>query len=317
MASKKRKTLGQRLLELIEEHDVDIYEYESIEKLRLAKIIRNKNKPKSPDMKDRVRRMTHLIRNYGLKQPIIVKPKGNHYVVLHGEVRVRALKRLGYKHVPAVIRDYDAFNLAELALIEILKRDKQMDVIQTALMYRRMIQNLEFTHQELADKVGKSRSYITNTIGLLKLPTNVLNDLNRGLITYGHARALSKIGSDVAIIKLNERIKKESLTVREIEREALQAKCKHQLEKQASTEVPPRECKQKIEEWILNMIGENVEVYFRDTNMMVKFRDYGHLEQLFHKIQSEEEIVETDETDEENEDNDTNESETDGDDTDQ
>lgn len=156
------------------------------------------------------------IKEHGIIQPIILKPVGAHYIIIAGERRYKASIKLGLKTIPAIIRTYEKSKMMELALIENLQREN-LSPIEEAQAYVQMMKELGYNHSEVASKVGKSRSYVTNLVGILKLPQEVLFYLENGSISLGHARALSKLKDDNQIITLAKIIIEEGLNVRDIE----------------------------------------------------------------------------------------------------
>ncbi len=153
----------------------------------------------------------------GLIQPITVRPYQNRYQLISGERRLRSFKELGYKEIPAYIINVasDEMMLA-LALIENLQREK-LNIIEVAHAYQRLIDECNLTQEQVAEKVGKERSTITNTIRLLKLPKAIQDALANEEITPGHARALLSLENTAQQLELFEKIKTEQLSVRKVE----------------------------------------------------------------------------------------------------
>ena len=138
------------------------------------------------------------------------------YDIIAGERRFRASKLAGLEKIPAIIRDFTDEQMMEIALLENLQREN-LNVIEEAIAYKSMIEHLNLTQDELSKRVGKSRSHVTNILGLLRLPGEVQQMVSDGRITMGHARALSKLESNEEIIKLANRIVDDNLVVRDIE----------------------------------------------------------------------------------------------------
>ena len=152
------------------------------------------------------------------------------YEIIAGERRVRASRLVGLKTIPAIIRNLNDEQMMEIALLENLQREN-LSCIEEAIAYKKMIESLSLTQDELAKKVGKSRSHITNTIGLLRLPKEVQELINDGKISMGHARVLSKLEDDNKIIELAHKIVDEKLPVRDIEKESLEVEKKVKVER--------------------------------------------------------------------------------------
>lgn len=209
--------LGRSLEDLLEENRVETNNNEEIIEISLNKIKPNPDQPRSVFDKDSLNELAESIKEHGIIQPIIVKPVGDYYILVAGERRVRASKMAGLEFVPGIVRDYNSIYLAELAILENLQRE-DLTPIEEAVAYNKMINMLSITHEELGKKIGKSRVYVTNTLGLLNLPASLIDDVNSGVISMGHARALSKISDIKICLRLRDRIIEEKLTVRDLEK---------------------------------------------------------------------------------------------------
>ena len=225
MESKKR-ALGRGLEDLFNGENLDldsvetkIYESatnEEIIELDLSELRPNPYQPRKIFDEDTLKELADSIREHGVFQPIIVKKSIKGYDIIAGERRFRASKMAGLEKIPAIIRDFTDEQMMEIALLENLQREN-LSVIEEALAYKAMIEHLNLTQDDLARRVGKSRSHVTNIIGLLRLPSSVQQMVSENRITMGHARALSKLESDEEIIKLANRIVDENLVVRDVE----------------------------------------------------------------------------------------------------
>ena len=157
------------------------------------------------------------IRAYGLLQPILVRPArevADNYEIIAGERRWRAAQRASIHDVPVIIKELDDFQALEIGLIENLQR-ADLNVLEEARAFHRLIEDFKYTHGDIAERVGKSRSYITNLLRLMALPPKVQDMLTNGAISAGHARALVSAENPEALAK---RIQAENLSVREVER---------------------------------------------------------------------------------------------------
>ena len=184
--------------------------------VEISKIRPNPDQPRTVFSEKALKELADSIREHGVFQPVIVKPAGNSYVLVAGERRVKAAKMIGLRTIPAIVRDYNSIYLSELAILENLQRE-DLTAIEEAIAYQKAIVNMNLTHEEPGKKIGKSRAYVTNIIGLLNLPTVVIQDVNNGTLSMGHARALSKIKNVNLCLSLHKRILEENLTVRDIE----------------------------------------------------------------------------------------------------
>ena len=222
----KKRALGRGLEDLFNSENLDlesveakIYESASNEEiidLNLSDLRPNPYQPRKVFDEDALKELADSIKEHGVFQPIIVKKSIKGYDIIAGERRFRASKMAGLEKIPAIIRDFTDEQMMEIALLENLQREN-LSVIEEALAYKSMIEHLNLTQDDLSKKVGKSRSHVTNILGLLRLPGEVQQMVSDGRITMGHARALSKLESRDEIISLANRIVDENLVVRDVE----------------------------------------------------------------------------------------------------
>ena len=208
--------LGRNFTDLIKENKIEHSDEEKIVMIDIRKIRPNPVQPRKSFNRESLDELANSIKEHGVIQPVILKPGSNGYILVAGERRVRAAEIAELTKVPAIIRDYNSIYLAELAIMENLQRE-DLSSIEEALAFKNAIDILKLTHEELGTKIGKSRSYVTNVIGLLNLPASVIDLVNAGKISMGHARSLSKLKDQKEIVLLVERVIKENLTVRELE----------------------------------------------------------------------------------------------------
>jgi ParB family chromosome partitioning protein len=203
--------------DLLAEHHVDdVLEGEVIEEISLSEIKPNPFQPRRIFDEDKIDELAQSIKQHGVFQPIILKRVKQGYIIVSGERRYRAAQKVGLGTIPAIIRQYEESKVAEIALAENLQREN-LTPIEEAEAYKMVMQNLKLTQQELAIKIGKSRSHVTNMLGLLNLPEEVQNMLLVGSISMGHARSLSKLVDKKQIIKIANLIISKQLSVRQVE----------------------------------------------------------------------------------------------------
>ena len=192
-----------------------------LQKISLREIRPNPYQPRRTFNEQDLADLESSLRTNGLLQPITVRQAagGKGFELVAGERRLRAAARLGWTNIPALIRDIDDRALLTLALVENLQR-ADLDPLEEAEGYQRLIDEFELTQQQVADVVGKDRSTIANMLRLLSLPASVRRLVQESKITLGHARALLALGDEAAIIDLARRIVAEGLTVRDVERYA-------------------------------------------------------------------------------------------------
>lgn len=191
----------------------------SLRTLRLSEIRANPYQPRQEFRAEELADLEASLRANGLLQPITVRPapKGSGYELIAGERRFRAATRLGWSEIPALVREVDDRTLLTLAMIENLQR-ADLDPIEEADGYQRLIDEFALTNQEVADVVGKDRSTVANALRLRQLPASVRRMLQEKQLTAGHARALLPLGSERAIVDLAREIVAGGWSVREAER---------------------------------------------------------------------------------------------------
>ena len=222
----KKRALGRGLEDLFNSENIDystveqkIYESvsnEEIVELNLSDLRPNPYQPRKVFDEEALNELASSIKEHGVFQPIIVKKSIKGYDIIAGERRFRASKMAGLEKIPAIVREFTDDQMMEIALLENLQREN-LSAIEEATAYKAMIEHLNLTQDELSKRVGKSRSHVTNIIGLLRLPKVVQDMISDNRITMGHARALSKLNDDDQIIELANKIVDDKLVVRDIE----------------------------------------------------------------------------------------------------
>lgn len=244
-----RRALGKGLEQLFDLDNLNVNNVTDFEKnmyeeakgeeivdLNVDDIRPNPYQPRTIFDEDALNELAQSIKENGVFQPIIVKKSIKGYDVIAGERRLRASKLAGNKTIPAIIRQLSDEKMAEIALLENLQREN-LNALEEAKAYKSLLEKLNLTQEELAQKVSKSRSHITNMIGLLRLPGEVQDMIIEGKLSMGHARALSKLEDEEEIIKMANSIVENGLTVRDIENQSENSTKKHQtVRKQKNTE---------------------------------------------------------------------------------
>lgn len=188
----------------------------SAQEIALNQIQPNPKQPRTDIDEDGIAELADSIKKVGLLQPIIVRPYGEGYQIIAGERRWRASQAAGLEHVPVRVLTADDTAALELALIENLQRE-DLNSIEEARGYRRLLTEYQMTQAELADKVSKSRSAITNALRLLDLPEEVQELVYEGRLTAGHARAVLSVPDEAMRVKLAQKLVEQGLSVREAE----------------------------------------------------------------------------------------------------
>jgi len=213
-----RQALGRGLGALIPEKK-DAEKHGVVMDIPVDEITAGRFQPRTVFNEESLKELAESIRERGVIQPVIVTKKRNGYELIAGERRWRAVKSLGYEKIPAivkVVRDSDAL---EMAIIENIQREN-LNPVEEAHAYERLMREFAFTQDMMAKKVGKSRSAVANALRLLKLPERIKDDLSDGLLTMGHARALLALGADEEMMRLRDQIVNAGMNVRQAETHA-------------------------------------------------------------------------------------------------
>lgn len=185
--------------------------------LNVNEIIPNDEQPRKIFDESTITELAQSIKEKGVLQPIIVTKKNNKYMLVIGERRWRATKKAGLEQIPAFVKDYSDTDVLELALIENIQRE-DLNPIEEAAAFSHLIDRLNITQEKLSERIGKSRTAITNKMRLLKLPENIREDIVFGKMSEGHGKAILYLdGSDEKMILLHEKVISENLSVRETE----------------------------------------------------------------------------------------------------
>lgn len=222
----KRRALGKGLEQLFnsENLDFDKIENEIVEtaakdeiiNIKLSELRSNPYQPRKVFEEEALSELAESIKENGVFQPIIVKKSIKGYEIVAGERRVKACLKLGLEAIPAIVRDFSDEQMMQIALLENLQRE-DLNAVEEAEAYRSIIEALQITQEELGKKIGKSRSHITNMLGILNLPSSVQDMVSYNKISMGHARVLSKLSDIKQVENLAQRIIKEDLSVRKLE----------------------------------------------------------------------------------------------------
>ena len=223
----KRKALGRGLEQLFSNEVINFEQFENdvvsnastsdIKEINLDEIRSNPYQPRKTFNEESLNELAESLKEHCLLQPIIVKKSIKGYELIAGERRTKAARLAGFKTIPAIIKDFDDTQMMELALVENIQREN-LNPIDEAMAYENIIKLSKMTQDEFAKKFGKSRSHVTNMLGLLKLPERTKKYVENGKISMGHARSLSKISDIDKIYDLTDKIINENISVRELEK---------------------------------------------------------------------------------------------------
>jgi ParB family chromosome partitioning protein len=231
-------------------------------KVRISQIEPNREQPRKMFDEDALIELSESIKQYGVLQPLLVQKKDNYYEIIAGERRWRAAKLAGIKEIPVVIKDYSDQEVMEIALIENIQRE-DLNPIEEARAYQRLIKDYRLKQDEVAEKVSKSRAAITNSLRLLKLDKRVQEMVMEGRLSNGHARTIISIEDGDKQYALAQRIFDEKLSVREVE------KLMREMDKPEKTpkELPENDFVYRdLEEKLSKSLGTQVSIKNKKNN---------------------------------------------------
>ena len=285
MEQVKRRALGMGLEELFNNEQLDLDKFEEkivsvtpkeeVIELKLSELRPNPYQPRKVFDAEKLQELANSIKEHGVFQPIIVKKSIKGYEIIAGERRYKAAQLAGKETIPAIVRDFTDENMMEIALLENLQREN-LNSIEEATAYQKLLASLKVTQEELANKLGKSRSHITNMLGLLELPEEVKNLIAEEKITMSHARVLSKMKDKDEIINLANKIVDENLNVRAIEQASQNptVEKKHKLK----TKVKKESEYKYIEESISEKLGTKVKI--NNKKILISFTNNNDLNRI-------------------------------------
>jgi ParB family chromosome partitioning protein len=185
--------------------------------VKITKVEPNRDQPRKNFDEDALQELADSIKQFGLLQPILVQDKKDYYEIIAGERRWRAAKLAGLKEVPVIIKNYTSQEIVEISLIENIQRE-DLNPIEEAQAYKRLLEEFNLKQDEVADRVSKSRTTVTNSMRLLKLTEPVQQMIIDGMLSTGHARAIIPIEDAEQQLQLAQRIFDEKLSVRDVEK---------------------------------------------------------------------------------------------------
>ncbi|MEY8330308.1 ParB/RepB/Spo0J family partition protein [Lachnospiraceae bacterium 48-33] len=225
--------------------------------VKLSQVEPNKSQPRKNFNEDSLIELSESIKQFGVIQPLIVQKKDDYYEIIAGERRWRAAKLAGLKEIPVIIREYSDEERMEVALIENLQRE-DLNPVEEALAYKSLIKEYNLKQDEIAEKVSKSRTAVTNSMRLLNLPEEVQNMIVDEMISSGHGRALLSIEDEKIQINIANKIFEEKLSVRETEK--LVKALNNPKEKKEKEEYTDTFIYEKFENDFKEILGSNVSI---------------------------------------------------------
>ena len=274
------KAGSEKVIEKVVEKPVE-------QKLKLSLIEPNQSQPRKKFDEEGLKELADSIKTYGVLQPLIVQKKKDHYEIIAGERRWRAAKMAGITEVPVLIREYDRQQSMEVALIENVQR-ADLNPIEEAQAYQRLIQEFHLTQEEIAARVSKNRATITNSMRLLKLDERVQEMLSDGRISSGHARAILGVENGEQQFQLANKIVQEVLSVRDVEK---LVKMMNRPEKKKKEEKGPdiQLIYRQLEEKLKSIMGTKVTINRKDRNkgrIEIEYYSQEELERIIELMES-------------------------------
>ena len=279
----KRKALGRGLEQLFNDEGLnfDTIENSIIEEAKtndqiveidLSELRANPYQPRKNFDEEALNELASSIKEHGVFQPIIVKKSIKGYEIIAGERRFRASKLAGMQTIPAIVKDFSDEEMMQIALLENLQREN-LTSREEAKAYKSIIESMNITQDELAKKVGKSRSHVTNILGLLKLPASVQDMVLYNKLSMGHARVLSKLDDPKTIEDLAQRVITEDLSVRKLESLVYDNE-----EKEVKTKKSSNNEYKYMENFLKEKLGTNVKI--NNNKISIKFSNVQDLNRI-------------------------------------
>ena len=279
----KRKALGRGLEQLFNDEGLNFDTIENsiieeaktndqIVEINLSELRANPYQPRKNFDEEALNELASSIKEHGVFQPIIVKKSIKGYEIIAGERRFRASKLAGMQTIPAIVKDFSDEEMMQIALLENLQREN-LTSIEEAKAYKSIIESMNITQDELAKKVGKSRSHVTNILGLLKLPASVQDMVLYNKLSMGHARVLSKLDDPKIIEDLAQRVITEDLSVRKLESLVYDNE-----EKEVKTKKSSNNEYKYMENFLKEKLGTNVKI--NNNKISIKFSNVQDLNRI-------------------------------------
>lgn len=256
-------------------------------KLRISEVEPNREQPRKKFDEDALLELADSIKQFGVLQPLLVQKRDGYYEIIAGERRWRAAKMAGLKEIPVIIKDFSDQQIVEISLIENIQRE-DLNPIEEAFAYKRLLTEFKLKQDEVAERVSKSRTAVTNSIRLLKLDSRVQQMVIDEMITTGHARALLAIEDGDLQYKIAMQVFDEKLSVRDVER--LMRSLQNQKEEKEEKQKPENEfIYQNLEEKMKALFGTKVTINHKENNkgkIVIDYYSNDELERLMELFQS-------------------------------
>ncbi|MBM7567943.1 ParB/RepB/Spo0J family partition protein [Paenibacillus sacheonensis] len=276
------KRLGRGLDALIP--SLAVSEEDKVVEVPLTQLRPNPYQPRKTFDDEAIRELAESIKQHGVIQPIIVRTVLKGYEIIAGERRFRASQLCGNTTIPAVVRNFSDLQVMEIALIENLQRE-DLNAIELSVAYQALMDKFNLTQEELSMKVGKSRSHIANFLRLLSLPDQIKENVSRGTLSMGHARAIVGVKEDARKKELAELTVANEWSVRQLE-EAIK-----NLDQQVPSKTKETPSNKKKDPYI-NEVEESLRERFKTTVKIKQQKDKGRIELMYYNKQDLERLLE-------------------------
>jgi len=285
----QRIALGKGLGALLPEAKI---EGENIKEVSISEIKSSRYQPRRYFDPEKQNELIDSIKEKGIIQPVLIRPSKEGYELIAGERRLQAAKALGLTRIPAIVKDVVDTEALEIALIENIQR-QDLNPIEEAEAYQKLIKEFKLTQEDLAKEVGKDRTSVANTLRLLKLPMKIQEQVSKGVISMGHARALLSLESEAQQLEICEKIVKKGLSVREVEELVKRTKTT-EVSRETSVVEEPNVTIIACEEELMRTLGTKVRI--KETGkekgkIEIEFYSYSDLDRIMEKIVPKSDLV--------------------------
>lgn len=244
--------------------------------VKITKVEPNREQPRKNFDEDALQELADSIKQYGIVEPLIVQDRKTYYEIIAGERRWRAAKLAGLKEVPVIIRNYTEQEIVEISLIENIQRE-DLNPIEEAQAYRRLLTEFNLKQDEVAERVSKSRTAVTNSMRLLKLCDEVQQMIIDDMITTGHARALISIEDPEQQYTIAQKVFDEKLSVRDVEKFVKNLNKPEKVKKEVVTDKALEAVYQDLEEKLKQSLGTKVSIASKgDGSGRIEIEFYTH-----------------------------------------
>ena len=290
----KVKTTGKKENTSVETTEISVKskdshgeDNKSVLTVKISKVEPNRSQPRKQFDEDALLELSESVKQYGILQPLLVSNKKDYYEIIAGERRWRAAKLAGLKEVPVIVKEFSAQELVEISLIENIQRE-DLNPVEEAMAYKRLMDEFHLKQDEIADRVGKSRTAVTNSMRLLKLSAKVQQMLIDEMITAGHARAILAISDKEKQETVAMRVFDEKLSVRETE-SLVKRILNPQKEKKQKTTTAEDAIYESLEEKMKGIMGTRVLIHRKKNDkgkIEIEYYSKDELERIIDLFES-------------------------------